>query len=239
MIHEPRVQELPRTQVMPAVEYASPPGDYAARPSLVAWGALIAGVVAAMAVQMLLTVLGLAVGMSIPGTTGTAEGMTIGAGIWWAVSGIIALFVGGWVAGWLSLGRRAYPTREHQYQGMLYGFLTWATVTALSIVLVAGLGAPIAGGAMAGVMQDTGLRPQQPAAQTQQPIAGAPVGDIRPADEETRRELAAASWGAFIALLLGAGAAAFGGYTAVSARREDTGALGKRTTTTTTGRTST
>src|SRR5437016_677344 len=65
------------------------------------WSAVLAGVFASLVVQILLTMLGFGVGLlavDVP----TAQSAPAGAGwaafVWWAVSGIIAAFIGGAVA---------------------------------------------------------------------------------------------------------------------------------------------
>ena len=65
------------------------------------WSAVLAGVFASLVVQILLTMLGFGIGLlaiDVP----TAQSAPAGAGwaafVWWAVSGIIAAFVGGAVA---------------------------------------------------------------------------------------------------------------------------------------------
>jgi hypothetical protein len=65
------------------------------------WSAVLAGVFASLVVQILLTMLGFGIGLlaiDVP----TAQSAPTGAGwaafVWWAVSGIIAAFVGGAVA---------------------------------------------------------------------------------------------------------------------------------------------
>jgi hypothetical protein len=72
----------------------------------VAWGAIFAGVALGLITQLLLNMLGLGIGLATldPGTSDnpSAGGLSIGAGIWWVLSGIIASFVGGWAAGRLA-----------------------------------------------------------------------------------------------------------------------------------------
>ncbi len=67
-----------------------------------AWGAVMAGVVTAIAIQLLFTVLGMAIGVSVadPGG-GNADAGTVSAvaGAWWLITGTIALFLGGAVLG--------------------------------------------------------------------------------------------------------------------------------------------
>lgn len=66
------------------------------------WPAVLAGAVAALIVQVMLTMLGLGIGLiSIDSGTAadTATGVSWAAFLFWAIAGIIAAFVGGWVAG--------------------------------------------------------------------------------------------------------------------------------------------
>src|SRR3954454_4453398 len=68
------------------------------------WGAIVAGVVAALVVQLLLNLLGIGLGAAAlsaanPAETPDASTFSIGAGLWWTLSGIIASFCGGVVAG--------------------------------------------------------------------------------------------------------------------------------------------
>ena len=65
------------------------------------WQAILAGVFMSLVVQILLTMLGFGIGLlsvDIP----TADSVSAGAGwaafVWWAVSGIIAAFIGGVIA---------------------------------------------------------------------------------------------------------------------------------------------
>ena len=62
----------------------------------ISWGAVLAGVAVALVTQLLLNMLGLGIGIATldPGTgdNPTASTFSIGAGIWWTLSGIIAWF---------------------------------------------------------------------------------------------------------------------------------------------------
>ena len=68
----------------------------------VAWGAIFAGVVVALVVQVLLTMLGAGIGMATldPASADNpaASTFSISAAIWWMISGIIAAFAGGYIA---------------------------------------------------------------------------------------------------------------------------------------------
>ena len=85
------------------------------------WGAIIAGVIIVLIVQLLLSLLGVGVGASTIDPTGevpTGKTLGIGAGLWWVVSSLIAVFVGSWVASRLA----GIPDRV---DGMLHGLVTW------------------------------------------------------------------------------------------------------------------
>jgi hypothetical protein len=64
----------------------------------------------------------------------------IGAAIWWALSGIIAAFAGGWVAARLA----GLPSRE---AGMLHGLAAWAVATLVVLYLLSSTASSIVGGA--------------------------------------------------------------------------------------------
>ena len=104
----------------------------------VSWAAVIAGAVIAVAVQVLLAMLGTGIGASTVdplanGESPSAGAFGIGAAVWWAVSSLIALYVGGWVAGRLSGMLRPAD-------GGLHGVLTWA-VALLALVYLVGTAA--------------------------------------------------------------------------------------------------
>jgi hypothetical protein len=122
------------------------------RPSTInriSWGAVFAGAAVALVAQLLLSLLGLAIGLTIiePLTGETPwEGIGIGAGIWWIISALLSLFLGGWTAGRLS----GMPLRQ---DAILHGIVAWALVTFISFYLViTGVGAVI-GGAFSVVQQ--------------------------------------------------------------------------------------
>src|SRR4051812_48931865 len=72
----------------------------------VSWGAVAAGLVVALAVQIVLNLIGVGVGAATLDPAGydnpSPTSFSIAAGIWWAVSGIIAALAGGYAAGRLA-----------------------------------------------------------------------------------------------------------------------------------------
>jgi hypothetical protein len=94
----------------------------------VSWGAIFAGVVVALVTQVLLTMLGAGIGIATldPGTgdNPAPSSFSIAAGIWYTLSGIVAAFVGGYVAARMS--GKTLPTT-----GAFHGLTTWALTTLL------------------------------------------------------------------------------------------------------------
>jgi len=98
----------------------------------VSWGAIFAGVVITLVTQLLLSLLGLGIGASTVNPLSEqnpASGIGTGAGIWFAVTTLVALFAGGWVAGRLAGIPRATDS-------LLHGLLTWGLATLLIFYLL-------------------------------------------------------------------------------------------------------
>ena len=98
------------------------------------WGAVIAGAMIALIVQLTLNLLAISVGaMSVNPAYGqdSADATTLGTGAiaWVAISTLISLFIGGWLAA-------RFAGIPDTVDGMLHGVLTWGIVTLVSIVLV-------------------------------------------------------------------------------------------------------
>lgn len=112
----------------------------------VSWGAIFGGVVMAVAVQLLLALLGIGIGLTTidpqQGAAGTpsASDFSIGAGIWWTVSNLVALFIGGFVA-----ARLAGVVQGRD--GMLHGLITWGFSLILTFFLLTSAMGSILGGA--------------------------------------------------------------------------------------------
>lgn len=95
------------------------------------WGAIWAGFVVATVVQIALSVLGMAIGLSAfdPGVD-SASGFGIGAAIWFIATAIVSLFLGG-----LVVGRLAGILKKRD--GMLHGIVMWGLSTLLAVWMVA------------------------------------------------------------------------------------------------------
>lgn len=98
----------------------------------ISWGAVFAGLVVALVVQLALSLLGLGIGIGTidPMTEqNPMSGLGTGALIWWIVSMLISLFIGGWVAGRLA----GMPTTS---DSILHGIVTWSLFTLFSFYLL-------------------------------------------------------------------------------------------------------
>ena len=99
----------------------------------VSWGAVLAGVAVALAVQLILNLLGVGLGAAsfdpAVNDNPSASTFSIGAGIWWSVSGILAALAGGYTA-----GRLAGQPKESS--GAWHGFTAWAVTTLLIFYLL-------------------------------------------------------------------------------------------------------
>ncbi|MDX7953681.1 hypothetical protein P7D22_21185 [Lichenihabitans sp. Uapishka_5] len=113
------------------------------------WQALFAGVIVAVSIQILLSLLGAGVGLGMVHTTSSgspdAGSFGTGAGLWWLVSNLIALAAGGYVSAWLA-------GISLRFDGVLHGLVTWG----LSMLLTLYLLSSAIGGLLGGAMSVTG-----------------------------------------------------------------------------------
>jgi hypothetical protein len=115
----------------------------------ISWGAVFAGVVMVLAVQLLLSMLGLGIGLSTVNPTQTdgtpsMSSLGIGAALWWGLSYLIALVIGGYVA-----ARLAAPPAH--LDGVLHGLLTWGFALLITVYLLSTALGSVIGGAFGAV----------------------------------------------------------------------------------------
>ncbi|MGJ0237529.1 hypothetical protein ACQEPB_03280 [Novosphingobium fluoreni] len=142
------------------------------------WGAAFAGVVIAVAVQLVLGILGTGIGLSmvdpVEGTTPGATGFGIGAGIYWLITTILALGLGGYAAA------RVSGVTE-RFDALVHGLVVWGVTLILTLyLLTSAVGGIIGGafrtvGAVAGAAGSTVGAAAPKAAE----IAGIDNGDVR------------------------------------------------------------
>lgn len=121
----------------------------------VAWGAVFAGVSVSLVSQLILNMIGIGIGAStldpagVSGGSPTASGLSIGAGIWWAISGILAALAGGYVAGRLAGKPKTSTAGWH-------GLTTWAMTTLVIFYLLTSAIGGLIGGAFSGLTSVVG-----------------------------------------------------------------------------------
>lgn len=175
---------------------AGRPGDTAIR-DRIRWGPVVAGLLTTVVTMVVLTVLGLAIGLSAfdPGD----EGIGTAATIWGIIAVLLAFFAGGYVAASTSSPGTAR-------WGWLNGLMVGVTAIAVMIWLV-GTGVGNILGAAAGNLQDM-----------------AAVGGVDVTQEQAQGAFDTArdsAWGTFFGLLLALGAATAGGLLGTKSAQPD------------------
>jgi hypothetical protein len=109
------------------------------------WGAVLAGVAVGVSVQLALTLLGIATGLS---TTDVTQGETLGMGplLWAGFSMLVAAFVGGYVAARMSGLKR-------KTDGILHGAVSWAVTTIMFAALATSIGGTLLSGVFTNMSQ--------------------------------------------------------------------------------------
>jgi hypothetical protein len=111
----------------------------------VAWGALFAGAALALVTQIILNMIGFGIGLSTidiaQGDTPSAGTISMGAGIWFVLSGILAAGFGGYIAGRLS-GKASESTAAY------HGLISWAISTLAVVYLLSAAASGLVGGAL-------------------------------------------------------------------------------------------
>lgn len=193
----------------------------------VQWGPIIAGVVSAIAVFLLMTVLGIALGASVLGPAQSAGEIGTWAAVWGAVSAIVSFLVGGWLAA-------KTAAVDGPFAGLINGLMAgaaglllilWLTSTGLGNLFgtlssnvgeIANLGQDVA--------QQQGVTPEeaqgQAAGQAQQAQQQAQEAVAQADNPETFDRVRNSAFGTFLGLLLPLIAAALGGYLGHNKRAE-------------------
>lgn len=116
-------------------------GFLAGPPVKMSWGAIFGGAVAALGIWGMLYALGLALGLSSvdPANPGSVKSSGVFTGIWGLVSPLVALFIGGMVA-----GRGAGVTTK--MGGAIHGLVMWGLTTIAAAWLVTSILSALVGG---------------------------------------------------------------------------------------------
>ena len=142
------------------------------------WGAIFAGVVIAVAVQLVFGILGAGIGLTmvdpVEGTTPGATGFGIGAGIYWLITTILALGAGGYAAA------RVAGVHE-RFDALVHGLVVWGVTLILTLYLLTSAVGGIIGGAFrtVGAVAGAAGTTVSTAAPKAASIAGIDEGDIR------------------------------------------------------------
>lgn len=119
----------------------------------VSWGAIFAGAVLALVTQVVLNMVGVGVGLSSvgypAGDNPAASTLSMGAGLWFVISGIVAALAGGFLAGRLS-GKPVATTAGY------HGLVAWAVSTLVVLYLLSSAVGGIVGGAFGAVTSTLG-----------------------------------------------------------------------------------
>jgi hypothetical protein len=209
--HDHRHQEVGPTTVRENAPYAY---------SLVSWGSVFAGAVIAVALGAMLNIAGVALGLSTlsPGDRDAAEVFTVGAGLWLALSTVVGMLVGGYVA-----ARSAHNPDHHE--GALHGASVWAVGFLLAFFLT---GSAVSGAAFSGLQaagaaaesaDSTGAQRAASALRDAADTATPDTGAERESAEDAADATSAAAWWAFVTMLGSLIAALIGGT--LGARHDD------------------
>jgi hypothetical protein len=166
------------------------------RQPAVRWSAIFAGTAVAVGLWILLQIFGMGAGLAAVDTDrlGSLRGVSIGTTVWSLLAPLVAMFIGGWVAGKLA------GTFDDRL-GMLHGVIVWALTAVLGVLATASLVSALASGV----------------AHSHAVIYDGSVGDydtqhaVRTAADATGKALLAAG----TSLLLSLGTALLGGLLAV------------------------
>ncbi len=134
----PHVSDAP--QISPALPGEGVVSTWLGR---VSWGAILAGLVVALVTQLLLNLIGIAVGAGsfarIFSGAESAATVSTSAGIWFVISGILAALIGGYAAGMFS-------GAQNESNAGWHGLTTWALTVLLFTYLLSSAAGGILGG---------------------------------------------------------------------------------------------
>jgi hypothetical protein len=169
------------------------------------WSAILAGMLVSLVVQILLTMLGIGAGfISVDSATAGSSAISWAAFLWWAGTGIIAAFVGGYVAAVAAKGL---------YSGPAHALMAWGlavVVVVAAAAITAGTSANIAS-SLAGPTTASLARLN---ALSEAPRVRTTTGQSSTAPNEVeaaRRAVAKGMLASFVALVIGGFAAFIGG----------------------------
>src|SRR6516165_10424102 len=106
--------------------------DLLAVRSRVSWGAIAAGAMVALTIYIVLTILGVALGIELA-VRGSAAELGAGVAVYAIVALLLAMFFGGWATSRLAVG-------ESKLEAVLYGLILWGVLfTGMVWLLASGI----------------------------------------------------------------------------------------------------
>jgi hypothetical protein len=168
------------------------------------WSAILAGMLVSLVVQILLTMLGIGAGLISVEGAASSSAFHWAAFMWWAASGVIAAFAGGYVAAVAAKGL---------YSGPAHALMAWGLAVVVVVAAAAvttGPGSNIAG-SLAG---PTTVSLARLNALSEAPRIRTTTGQAISGGNEVeaaRRTVAKGMLASFVALLIGAAVAFLGG----------------------------
>ncbi len=207
----PQNQALPYGTVAPVARTEVNTFDTPHLRDRVRWSSILAGLFSALAALLILSLLGVAVGLTaasgdpngVTGAANKANNYGTGAAIWAAATALISFFIGGYVA-----------ARTAGIRGKTNGWVNGALVWAITLPLLLWL----ASSGASGFLNAIGFNLQgftNTLTTTINNPASNPVNTDPAAAQQAADTARNGAWGALIALLLGLGAASLGGWLGV------------------------
>lgn len=184
------------------------PGAYNLDRDRVRWGPIMAGLVTALTSLLILSLLGLAIGLTVVNAGDAAAqgaapaGLGRNSAIWSALSGLIAFFLGGWVAG------HSAAVFDRGWGGLNGALVFLVGVPIILWLASMGLGSVLGSlGGLAGNLNPDAGTVQNVADQARQAAQNTQPIDVARAAANARNT----AWGTLLGLVLALGAAAAGG----------------------------
>jgi hypothetical protein len=196
--------------------------------SRVSWGALFAGLFVTVAVFVVLSALGIAIGISSADAADRGD-ITVGAGIWAVITALVAFFCGGCVVSRFTAGET--KTEAAMYGTVMWGaaftLLLWATGTVLQTGTTLALGTA----EVAANVERVPASWEQAARRAE--LTPAEIDRLRaelPAAAQVQDVSAEAAWWSFLGILLSLGASIGGALVGTGPSPVFGGVLFRRTT---------
>jgi len=193
----------------PRIVETTPPVDAEVK-NVVQWGPILAGIATTVAVMIVLSVLGLAIGTSAFKPRDSGQSIGTAASIWGGASAIVAFFLGGLVAAHSA----SVPGKG---SGLLNGFIVGAAMLVLVLYLT-GTGLGNLFGTVGSNIRDISDVVQRQTGQ--QGLSATDIQNAKTSADQAFHTVKDAAWGTLAGLVLALVAAAVGGLVGSNSRRD-------------------